>query len=56
MEAPLRRGELSAFGILPSPLWGGWPRSGRVGVKVASSVSTPTPVLRTDPPRKGEGN
>jgi hypothetical protein len=55
METALRRGELSALAIPPSPLRGGWPSSGRVGmVKVVCFVSTPSPVLLTDLSRKGE--
>src|SRR5687768_15772330 len=41
---------------LPSPLRGGWPEGpGGGGTGSARFWATPTPTLRVDPPRKGEG-
>ena len=37
-----------------SPLWGGR-AEGAGGGEVATTAATPTPALRADPPRNGEG-
>ncbi|MEO5322819.1 hydantoinase B/oxoprolinase family protein [Mesorhizobium sp. CC13] len=44
------------LGASPSPLWGGSDgEAGRGGGDDGATGSIPTPVLRTDPPHKGEG-
>src|SRR5947209_2632166 len=44
-------GARAGLGVLPSPLWGGVGGGG----PLADHRTTPTPALRADPPRKGEG-
>jgi hypothetical protein len=61
----MEAGDLTRFPY-PSPLWGGMARRARVGVgdsrlisheltQILTIYQTPTPALRADPPRKGEG-